>query len=57
LRATIVANGIGANHIRFQGRLSRTRTLKPGRYALTISATNAAGQRGISGSLSFTVVK
>jgi hypothetical protein len=47
----------GANHIHFQGRLSHPRTLKPGRYTLAISASNAARQRTTSRSLSFTIVK
>jgi len=35
----------GANRVRFEGRLSRTRTLRPGRYRLTAIAIDAAGNR------------
>jgi hypothetical protein len=47
----------GANKVSFQGRLSRSKKLKPGRYTLVITATNAAGQRSQPKSLSFTIVK
>jgi hypothetical protein len=47
----------GASKVHFYGRLSRTGTLKPGRYTLTITATNAAGRHTTSRSLSFTIVK
>jgi hypothetical protein len=47
----------GTNRIRFQGRLSRTRRLKPGRYAVQVVATNATGQRTVSSRLRFTIVK
>ena len=50
------AAATGVNHLHFQGRLSKTRALKPGRYALTIRARNAAKQSGASKSLSFTIV-
>ena len=46
----------GANHVRFQGRLSPTDTLKPGRYTLTIVAISATGQRSNTMSLSFRIV-
>ena len=46
----------GANAVRFQGRLSRTRKLKPGRYAVVITATNPAGQQSAASRLSFTVL-
>ncbi len=35
----------GANRVRFQGRLSGTRTLLPGHYRLTVRATDPAGNR------------
>ncbi len=35
----------GANRVRFQGRLSGTRTLRPGHYRLTVRATDPAGNR------------
>jgi hypothetical protein len=47
----------GTNKVVFQGRISSSRKLKPGRYTLTITATNAAGQRSNSQTLNFTVVK
>ena len=47
----------GANRVRFQGRISRTRTLRPGRYTAVVSATDAAGRRTTPRSLSFTIVK
>jgi hypothetical protein len=54
-RLTLAA-ATGLNHLHFQGRLSKTRTLKPGRYAFTIRARNAAKQNTTSKSLSFTIV-
>jgi hypothetical protein len=47
----------GANNAAFAGRISRTNKLKPGRYELTITATNSTGQRSAPVSLSFTIVK
>jgi hypothetical protein len=47
----------GTNRIDFQGRLTRTRTLKPGRYTLAVVAINAAGQRSRSSTLTFVIVK
>ncbi len=47
----------GVNHLHFQGRLSHNRTLKLGRYTLTISARNAANHSATSKSLSFAIVK
>jgi uncharacterized delta-60 repeat protein len=49
------AGHAGANKVRFQGRLSRSKRLKPGRYTLIITATNAAGQRATA-RLTFTIV-
>lgn len=46
----------GANRLSFRGRVSRARTLKPGRYTLFITATNAARQTSAPRSLSFTIV-
>jgi hypothetical protein len=45
------------NTVAFAGRISRAEELKPGRYELVITATNSAGQRSQSVSLSFTIVK
>lgn len=38
-----VSGRAGLNHVRFQGRLDRRRTLAPGRYRLLVSARDAAG--------------
>jgi PKD repeat protein len=46
----------GINKVRFQGRLSRNKKLKPGRYTLVITATNALGQHATA-KLAFTIVK
>jgi hypothetical protein len=46
----------GTNRVSFQGRLSPTRKLAPGRYTLLIAASNAGG-RAYGGPLSFTIVK
>jgi hypothetical protein len=46
----------GTNKVRFQGRLSRSKKLKPGRYTLTLTATSS-GLRSASRSLSFTIVR
>jgi hypothetical protein len=45
----------GAHRVRFQGRISKHKKLKPGRYTLIITATNPAGQRA-SSRLTFTIV-
>jgi hypothetical protein len=47
----------GANRVSFQGSISRSRKLKPGRYTLIITATDAAGQRSSPRRLSFTIVQ
>ena len=46
----------GVNRIRFQGRLSRRHTLRPGRYKLTVTATDEAGSRSRARVLAFTVL-
>jgi hypothetical protein len=46
--------GAGAHKVRFQGRTSKHNKLKPGRYTLIITATNAAGQQGTA-RLTFTI--
>jgi hypothetical protein len=48
---------VGANAVRFQGRITRRKKLKPGRYTLVITATNSAGQRSLPRSLTFTIAK
>jgi hypothetical protein len=45
------------NKVSFQGRISRSKKLKPGRYTLLITATNSAGAHSASTSLGFTIVK
>jgi uncharacterized repeat protein (TIGR01451 family) len=58
VRGTLTFNGhAGTNRIRFQGRLSRSRKLKPGRYTLTITATDSAGNRSTPKATSFTIVR
>jgi Phosphoesterase family len=49
--------GAGQRTLFFQGRLNRTRRLNPGTYALTITATNSAGQRASRTFRSFTIVR
>jgi endonuclease/exonuclease/phosphatase family metal-dependent hydrolase len=46
----------GRNRVRFQGRLSRRKTVRPGRYTITITATDAAGNQSQPRSASFTVL-
>jgi virginiamycin B lyase len=52
-----VAGHPGTDKVRFQGRLSRHKRLKPGAYRLTITARNAAGQTSKPVRLRFTIVK
>jgi hypothetical protein len=46
----------GVNKVGFQGRISRSKKLKPGRYTLIITSTSAAGLHSTPVSLSFTIV-
>jgi hypothetical protein len=46
----------GRNSLRFVGRISRAKTLGPGRYALVITAATG-GRRSAPRSISFTIVK
>jgi hypothetical protein len=46
----------GTNKVNFQGRISRRKKLKPGRYTLVITASNSVGY-SIPRSLKFTIVK
>ncbi len=48
---------LGTNTVRFAGRLRGTRTLRPGRYTVTFTATNAGGLRSRPASLRFTIVR
>ena len=57
VRGTLTFNAhAGTNRVRFQGRLSRSKKLKPGRYTLTITATDSAGNRSNAKATSFTIV-
>jgi trimeric autotransporter adhesin len=47
----------GKRKVSFDGRISKRSTLAPGRYTVTLSATNAGGKRSNSHSLTFTVLK
>ena len=46
----------GADKIGFQGRITRTRKLRPGRYTLVIRAANSSGA-STPHSLTFTIVR
>jgi FG-GAP repeat len=45
------------NKVSFQGRISRSKKLRPGTYTLIITATSTAGQRSSPRQLTFTIVK
>jgi hypothetical protein len=47
----------GLNRVIFQGRVSASRKLSPGRYTLVIAARNSAGQMSTPQELSFTILK
>jgi hypothetical protein len=47
----------GTNRISFQGRITASKKLNPGRYALVITATNTARQSSQPKSLSFTIAQ
>jgi hypothetical protein len=47
----------GVNKVVFQGRISRSKKLEPGRYTLVITATDSAGQASAPRNLAFTIVK
>jgi len=52
-----LAGRSGKNTLVFHGRVSRVRTLKPGRYTVTLGAINAAGQRSTPKALTFTIAR
>ena len=52
-----VAGHAGSNRVTFQGRVSTTRRLAPGRYALLVTATNAAAEKSIPRGLAFTIAR
>jgi hypothetical protein len=57
-RGTLTFSGkSGANKLSFKGRISRSKRLQPGRYAVTIVATSAGGQKSAKQTLSFTILK
>jgi hypothetical protein len=47
----------GKNRLRFEGRLSKTKRLSPGRYRLTLRATDAAHNRSKPRRASFRIVR
>jgi PKD domain len=56
-KGTLKLNGrAGLNTVRFAGRLSRRKTLKPGAYRLTVLATDAAGNRAAPKRTRFTLL-
>jgi hypothetical protein len=57
-RGTLAFAGHTAtNKVSFEGRISNSKKLKPGRYTLLITATNIARQHSPAQPLSFTIVK
>ena len=57
-RGTLTMSGHpGANKVSFQGRITRSKKLGPGRYTLTIGATSVAGLHSAPQTLSFTIVR
>jgi hypothetical protein len=58
MRGVLVLGGhAGADRVGFQGRISRTKRLTPGRYTAVITAINGAGQRSAPRTLTFTILK
>lgn len=51
------AGHTGKNAVRFQGRVSRSKRLRPGRYTVVITAKNTAGQVSAPKKLTFTIVR
>jgi hypothetical protein len=47
----------GANRVRFKGRISRRKKLRPGKYTLVITARDSAGARSVARRLAFAIVK
>jgi len=60
---TVTAGGLtfpghsGTNKVKFQGRISAAKKLKPGRYTLAITATDSAGAHSAPRSLNFTILR
>ena len=55
-RGFAVPGHAGLDKVGFQGRLSDTKTLKPGSYLVSVTARDARGLRVVSRSLSFTII-
>jgi IPT/TIG domain len=51
-----LAGHAGLDNVRFQGRLSSAKTLKPGSYTVTITARDSHGLASLPHSLSFTII-
>jgi hypothetical protein len=57
-KGSLVFSGhAGLDRVAFEGRISRSSRLAPGTYTAVITATNAAGQRSNSASLTFRIVR
>jgi hypothetical protein len=58
VRGILSANAhAGINKVGFQGRLSRSKKLNPGRYTLTVTAIDAAGNRSKAKATSLTIAR
>jgi hypothetical protein len=51
------ANVVGAHELQFEGRLDRRHKLRPGRYRMTVTATDAAGNKSKPRTANLTVLK
>jgi hypothetical protein len=51
------AAGAGINRLRFQGRLTRRRSLKPGSHRLIVVARDPGGQRSPKRTARFTLLR
>ena len=47
----------GANKLPFKGSLSRSKRLRPGRYTVSLIATDAAAHQSAPQTLSFTILR
>jgi hypothetical protein len=57
-RGTLTLSGhAGTDRLSFQGRVSASKRLSPGAYTLTVTASNASGQRSVAKSISFSIVR
>jgi hypothetical protein len=55
--ALSLAVGRGSSKVSFQGRISKTRKLRPGNYQVTIAARNATGKPSQNRTLKFTIAR